>query len=110
MVIGSNHYILCFQQCSVFRPAQYQTACMIDNPVAGIIPIKFRLTQYLSHQTGIFLPSDQLCDLTVRCYLTERNFRYNREYLIYQPVIQNLIHNDSFKRTDCHTSVRTGSQ
>ena len=118
MVIGSDCHILCFQQCPLFLPTWNQTTRMIDYSVTRVIPVKFRLAQYLSHQAGIFIPADQFCDLTVGCYPAKGNLRYNREYLIDQPVIQNFIHDDSFMRTDCttgissghHTSVHTGSQ
>ena len=64
---------------------------VIDDSMAWIIAIEFSHAQNFSNESGILIPSDQSCNLTVRSYTSSRDLLYNGEDFIDQSVRHDII-------------------
>ena len=80
-----------FQQKTLFRPSGHEPPRMVDNSVARIFAIIFCHAKNFSYQPGVFVPSDQPCDLAICGNATFRYFFNNRKYFVYQVFMENMI-------------------
>ena len=90
-------HIAVFPECDSFRCQLFtllrkmrgQSACMINNPMAWIISVKLGHTQHFADEPGVFVPSDQTCNLAIGSHTSFRDFFYSRQDFIF-PLIQSL--------------------
>ena len=84
-----------FQQSLLFIPVWCCASCPVYHPVAGILSVILWHWQHFPHKTGIFVPADKGCNLTIAGYTACWYFFHHRQYFVYQFISQ-LCHSITF--------------
>ena len=69
---------LTLKKRTLLMPSRNKSSTVVDHAKTGILSVVFRHAENFTYKPGVFIPANQLCNLTVSSHTSLGDFFYNR--------------------------------